>query len=88
MQPRELMDSKVQMLHRLVSKEAEPWCEPRYFVEQGIPAEKILQVAKQLQADLIVLGAKPAKGLAIHVNTGTVHNVVSHAKCPVLTVRG
>jgi nucleotide-binding universal stress UspA family protein len=87
-QPAELMDVKVRKLHRLVSEEAELWCKPRYIVKQGIPAEKILQVAKQVQADLIVLGAKSVKGLATHVNTGTVHNVVSQAKCPVLTVRG
>jgi nucleotide-binding universal stress UspA family protein len=87
-QPAELVDSKVRKLRRLVSEEAELWCEPRYFVEQGIPAEKILHVAKQVQADLIVLGAKPAKRLATHLNIGTVHKVVSQAKCPVLTVRG
>jgi len=34
------------------------------------------------------LGAQPANWLATHVNTGTVHSVVSLAKCPVLTVRG
>jgi nucleotide-binding universal stress UspA family protein len=87
-QSAELVDSKLRMLHRLVSEEAKLWCEPKYFVEQGIPAEKILHVAKQVQADLIVLGAKPANGLAAHLNAGTVHKVVSQAKCPVLTVRG
>jgi nucleotide-binding universal stress UspA family protein len=80
--PAELADSKLHKLRQLVPQEAELWCEPRYLVEQGTPAEKILE------ADLIVLGAQPAKWLATHLNAGTVHKVVSEAKCPVLTVLG
>jgi nucleotide-binding universal stress UspA family protein len=86
--PAELADSKLSKLRQLVPQEAELWCEPRYLVEQGIPAEKILETADKQRADLIVLGARLARGLATHLNTGTVHKVVSQAKCPVLTVRG
>jgi nucleotide-binding universal stress UspA family protein len=86
--PAELADSKLSKLRQLVPQEAELWCEPRYLVEQGIPAEKILEAADRQQADLIVLGAQPAKWLATHLNAGTVHKVVSEAKCPVLTVHG
>ena len=84
----ELTDSKLYKLRQLVPQEAELWCEPRYLVEQGIPAEKILEAADRQHADLIVLGAQPAKWLATHLNAGTVHKVVSEAKCPVLTVHG
>ena len=87
-QPAELVDFKLRKLRELVPREAELWCEPGCMVEQGMPAEKILNVARQLHADLIVLGARPAKGLATHLNIGTVHKVVSQATCPVLTVRG
>jgi nucleotide-binding universal stress UspA family protein len=84
----ELTDSKLYKLRQLVPQEAELWCEPRYLVEQGIPAVKILEAADRQRADLIVLGAQPAKWLATHLNAGTVHKVVSEAKCPVLTVHG
>ena len=84
----EVVDSKMRKLRQLVPAEVELWCQPGCFVEQGAPAEKILTVAKRLQADLIVLGARPAKGLATHLDMGTVHKVVSQATCPVLTVRG
>ena len=84
--PAELADSKLQKLRQLVPQEAELWCEPRYTVEQGNPAEKILEAADRQRADLIVLGAHPAKWLATHLNESTVHEVVSEAKCPVLTV--
>jgi nucleotide-binding universal stress UspA family protein len=85
--PAQVAEAKVRKLHQLVSEQAELWCEPKYFVELGVPAEKILELAETRHASLIVLGARPARGLATHLNTGTVHKVVSQAKCPVLTVR-
>jgi len=82
------VDLKERKLQQLVTEQAGLWCEPTYIVEQGPAAEKILDVAKRRHTDLIVLGARPAKGLATHLNMGTVHKVVSQATCPVLTVRG
>jgi nucleotide-binding universal stress UspA family protein len=84
----EVTDLKERKLQQLATEQAGLWCEPTYIVEQGPAAEKILDVAKRRPTDLIVLGARSAKGLAAHMNIGTVHKVVSQAKCPVLTVRG
>jgi nucleotide-binding universal stress UspA family protein len=84
----EMVDFEERKLRQLVSQQAGLWCDPTYIVEQGPAAEKILDVAKRRHTDLIVLGARPAKGLATHLNIGTVHKVVSQATCPVLTVRG
>ena len=84
----EVVDLKERKLQQLVTEQAGVWCDPTYIVEQGPAAEKILDVAKRRHTDLIVMGARPAKGLATHLNIGTVHNVVSQATCPVLTVRG
>lgn len=89
-QPRDVTETKLRKLRELVPTEAELWCEPACIVEQGRAAEEILAVAERQHADLIVLGARPTKGLlgaGTHLNTGTVHKVVSQAKCPVLTVR-
>jgi nucleotide-binding universal stress UspA family protein len=84
----EVVDLKERKLQQLVTQQAGLWRDPTYIVEQGPAAEKILDVAKRRHTDLIVLGARPAKGLATHLNIGTVHKVVSQATCPVLTVRG
>jgi nucleotide-binding universal stress UspA family protein len=84
----EVVDFEERKLQQLVSQQAWLWCDPTYIVEQGPAVEKILDVAKRRHTDLIVLGARPAKGLATHLNIGTVHKVVSQATCPVLTVRG
>jgi len=92
--PGDLVDSpeggnlKARKLQQLVTEQAGLWCDPTYIVEQGPAAEKILDVANRRHTDLIVLGARSARGLATHLNIGTVHKVVSQARCPVLTVRG
>lgn len=87
-QPWELVDSKVRKLRALVPPEAELWCQPKCLVVRGEPAAMILHVATEMRADLIVLGARGARGITTHLDIGTVHKVVTQAKCPVLTVDG
>jgi len=84
----EVMACKERKLEQMVTEQAGLWCEPTYIVEQGPAAEKILDVSKRRHTDLIVLGARPAKGFATHLTLGTVQKVVAQATCPVLTVRG
>jgi nucleotide-binding universal stress UspA family protein len=89
--PGELVKATEQHLRNLVPAEAELWCEPQFVVLQGEAAEKILQVARERDADLIVLGVHQPTGFpgaATHLPIATAHKVVSHAPCPVLTVRG
>jgi nucleotide-binding universal stress UspA family protein len=75
-------------MQELVSAEAQLWCEPYCVVEQGDPAEKILDVAARYRADLIVLGIRPhGVGMATHIVRPTAHRVVAGATCPVLTAR-
>jgi nucleotide-binding universal stress UspA family protein len=90
-QPVQSAGSLERRLREFVPQGDELWCEPVCLVEEGEPAEKILEVAMRRNADLIVLGARPAKGLlgaGTHLKAGTAHKVLLHAKCPVLTVRG
>ena len=64
---------------------------PETIVEYGEPSEKILTLANEQAADLIVLGVRGADaglGAATHLGRNTAHRVVAHARCPVLTVRG
>jgi nucleotide-binding universal stress UspA family protein len=78
------------ILGAVLPPEAELWCKPELLVEYGNPAETILRIADVQKADLIVLGVRRADGrigVATHVMRPTAHKVVSHAACPVLTVR-
>lgn len=85
------MSSVVFQLHEIVPSAAELWCRPEAVVQFGHPAEQIMKVAKEREADLIVLGIRDAGvfiGAATHLERTTAHKVVVHAACPVLTVRG
>ena len=89
--PAELITSSEHLLRNLVPADAELWCVPHYIVERGDVGEKILDVATRSKADLIVLGVKQPSGFpgaATHLPNAIAHKVVSHAPCPVLTVRG
>ncbi len=78
-------------LHELLPKDAEMWCRPEALVRYGNPAEQILKAAAERGGDLVVLGVRDAAGhlgAATHLERTTAHNVVVHAPCAVLTVRG
>ncbi len=54
----------------------------------GIPSEDIVRVARELPADLIIMGTHGRAGMS-HLLLGSVaEKVVRRAPCPVLTVRG
>jgi nucleotide-binding universal stress UspA family protein len=78
----DVVESSKALLQKLMPEEAADWCKAEYFVEQGNPAEKILELARFRESETGVPGA------ATHLPISTAHKVVSHATCPVLTVRG
>jgi nucleotide-binding universal stress UspA family protein len=86
--------SVAEIIHRLyevVPDNAKLDFSPQVSVEYGEPADRIVEIAKQRGADLIVLGVRDAAGrlgAATHLERATAHKVVAHAPCPVLTVRG
>jgi nucleotide-binding universal stress UspA family protein len=87
----ELLKSSDHLLRKLMPAESELWCVPEYLVEQGLAADKILEVAVRCRAELIVLGVRQPSGFpgaATHLPIATAHKIVSRAACPVLTVRG
>jgi nucleotide-binding universal stress UspA family protein len=89
--PEQYAESTLRQLRNLVPAEAESWCDPKFKVEQGPAADKIMEVATAIGADLIVLGVRGAEGrmgATTHLLRPTAHRVVTQAQCPVLTVRG
>ena len=84
------IEASKNLLRKLVPAEAEAWCKPEFFVERGNPGDRILELAHLRESGLIVLGAKAGEGVpgaATHLPIATAHKIVSHAECPVLTVR-
>jgi nucleotide-binding universal stress UspA family protein len=86
--------SVVEALHRvedLLAPGAELWCRPEPMVVHGEPGAQILATADRYSADLIVLGVRGMDmltELATRAERATAYEVVAHAHCPVLTVRG
>ncbi|HKV47031.1 MAG TPA: universal stress protein [Candidatus Acidoferrales bacterium] len=77
-------------LAKIVPEEAQLWCRPLTVLAYGKPADRILQIAREDQVDLIVLGLRNSVsniGAATHLGHAVSHLVVARAACPVLTVR-
>jgi nucleotide-binding universal stress UspA family protein len=84
------IEESICRLRNLVPSESELQYEPETLMEFGEPAKCILRAASGREADLIVLGARPAEELVgtTHMPWTTAHRVIASAKCPVLTIRG
>jgi len=83
------IEEAVGRLQNLVPKEAALQYAPETVVEFGRAAEQILRMASEREADLIVLGARPAAEVGTtHLPWSTAHHVIAWAHCPVLTLRG
>ncbi len=80
------IEDGVQQLQAVVPKNAALAYAPEIVMEFGSAWECIVNTAAEREADLIVLGAHPADGTT-RLPWSTVHRVVTHATCPVLTVR-
>lgn len=74
-------------LERAAAPAREAGVEVRVYPRQGDPADAILDVAEEIEADLIVVGNKGMSG-AKRFLLGSVPNKVSHhAPCSVLIIR-
>jgi nucleotide-binding universal stress UspA family protein len=73
-------------MQRLFPAEARPWSDLESVVESGKPADVIAALAKERQADLIVLGVRRADPFVTHMEENTAYRVVTEAECPVMTV--
>lgn len=76
-----------QQLDRLVSETLPPDVPAQTLVRRGRPANEIIEAAKELDADLIVIPTHGHTGLKHVVFGSTAEYVVRHAPCPVLTLR-
>ena len=77
-------------MRSLVPAEAEAWCKPEFVVRFRFPAEGILELARDRDVDLIVMGVRKSSdtGIPDHLPWPVASRVVAEARCPVLTVRG
>lgn len=74
-------------LDRLLPEEARGWCEAATAVASGKAYREILRVAREMGADLIVMGVHGWGAMDPRLFGATAHHVVREATCPVLTIR-
>jgi len=74
-------------LSRLLPDDIDLAYKPDVEVEVGTPAEDIVRLSDTRNADLIVMGSHAGGTMSTHVPWTTLHHVLQHAHCPVLTVR-
>jgi nucleotide-binding universal stress UspA family protein len=89
-QPSQTVADAMHHLQRLVPSGAAMWCRPEAIVKFGDTSDRILATAREVSADLIVLGARDPGarlGEVTHFEGGIAHRVVANALCPVLTKR-
>jgi len=77
-------------LQALLPPDVADWCTPELVVRFEFPPEGILRLARDCEADLIVMGVHKvaAPRASAHMPWATAYEVVCNAGCPVLTVRG
>lgn len=76
-----------QKLHALVPDEARAWCETEEVAALGRAHEEIVRMARERDADLIVLGIHGRSAFNVVLFGSTANQVVRNATCPVVTVR-
>jgi nucleotide-binding universal stress UspA family protein len=76
-----------QELQNLCRVHMSPRCEANCRVEFGEPVEVVLDVARQLGADLIALGIRSALPIGLNFHDTVTYKLMTGAKCPVLTYR-
>jgi nucleotide-binding universal stress UspA family protein len=72
----------------LVAKAKKAGARAKAVLRDGVAHEQIVQAARSLRADMIVIGTHGRTGLAKLFMGSVAGRVVSAAACPVMTVRG
>jgi nucleotide-binding universal stress UspA family protein len=85
----EVKSAQLARLRDTVPDDGSLWRKPAFMLASGLPSAKILEMAEQSHADVIVLGARHPEPARInsHLPWATAARVIAEASCPVLTVR-
>jgi nucleotide-binding universal stress UspA family protein len=75
-------------LDALVARAKKAGARAKSLQLEGVPYERIAQVARSKRADLLVIGTHGRTGLAKLFLGSVASRVIAIARCPVLTVRG
>lgn len=84
---RELHDRSLEQLNLLIETEVPEGVSARCVIRSGKPFVEIIQVAKEEQADLIIIATHGHSGIEHVLFGSTAEKVVRKSSCPVLSLR-
>jgi universal stress protein A len=84
---RELHDRSLEQLNLLIETEIPEGISARCVIRSGKPFVEIIQVAKEEQADLIIIATHGHSGIEHVLFGSTAEKVVRKSSCPVLSLR-
>lgn len=84
---RQLVSDRENDLKQFVPEDLREGVDLEFIIRRGEPFEEVINVAKELSIDLIVVGSQGHTALGSTSIGGVAQNVVNHAPCPVLVVR-
>jgi len=83
------IEDGVRRLQELVPRNAALQYVPETVLEFGSTPDRILKIASDREADMLVLGARTSAEVgSTHLPWSTAHHVIARAHCPVLTIQG
>ena len=84
---RKLMQDRENDLQQFVPEDLRDEVEVEFLIRKGEPAEEVVNMAKELSIDLIVVGSHGHTVQASAPIGSVAQHVLHHAPCPVLVVR-
>jgi universal stress protein A len=84
---KKLMVDRENELKEFVPEELIEGLDVEFLLRKGEPAEEVVNLAKELSIDLIVVGSQGNTALAGASIGGVAQSMVNNAPCPVLVVR-
>lgn len=82
-----LLEEAEMEVRALFEREIAPHVEGRYIIREGRSCETPVKVAREINADLIVMFSHAWSGLAKLINACPVEKIVRSVPCPVLVVK-
>jgi nucleotide-binding universal stress UspA family protein len=81
------LEKRKTYIETLVKKANEEGVKAEGFLRQGLADEKIIEVAKEIEAELLVMGTYGRTGIKRLLMGGTTERVLSIGALPVLVVK-
>ena len=82
-----LSEGQFDALEAMMSREAWLAIKPQCLIREGEPAEEILRMAEDSQADLLVMSVHRGGELLSHMRPGLMARVLRMARCPAMILR-